>query len=51
MVAKVEPEISIWGKNLTNTQYNVAALVNGATTIFWRSDEPRTYGVTLSVRY
>ena len=50
-MAKLQPEIAIWAKNLTNTQYNVAALVSGGSTIFWRNDEPRTYGVTLSVRY
>lgn len=48
---KFRPEIAIWGKNLTDKHYSMAGQVTGGTTYYILTDEPRTYGITLSLRY
>jgi iron complex outermembrane receptor protein len=45
-------EFALWGKNLTNERYNSYATVVGATrTGVLRSDEPRSYGVSVRTRF
>jgi iron complex outermembrane receptor protein len=47
----VEPEIAIWGKNLTDEEYYTSSLIQGGATALWQIDEPLTYGITISARY
>jgi iron complex outermembrane receptor protein len=51
MGGRWRPEIAIWGKNLTDEEFYTSVLVSGGATAAWQTDEPRTYGITLSVKY
>lgn len=48
----LEPEISVFAKNIGNTRYNVDGVsFAGGNAVVFRNTEPRTYGVELKVRF
>lgn len=51
MFGSLQPELSIWGKNLTDKKYNVSAVLNGAQPVLIRTDERRSFGVELKGRF
>jgi len=51
MFGNLQPELSIWGKNLADKKYNTSGVLNGTQPVVIRTDERRAIGVELKGRF
>lgn len=47
----IRPHLSLFAKNLTNERYNSSAVSSAAGTVFFRTDQPRMYGIEIGATF